>query len=93
VELDVRPSESIEVRAWETTVFRIASAIALLHALDDAFLNRQAGIGLGQHALAAVISLAAGSLRSSGSRDCVPDSVQGSRWLWASSRSSTARST
>ena len=58
--LDLRPSESTEGRAWETTVFRIATAMALLHALDDAFLNRQAGVGLGQHALAAVISVAAG---------------------------------
>jgi hypothetical protein len=93
VELDARPSESIEGRAWETTVFRTATSIALLHALDDAFLNRQAGIGLGQHALAAVISLAAGSRRSSGSPDCVRGSGQGSRWRLASSRSSTARST
>lgn len=45
---------------WETATFRIATAIALLHALDDAFLNRQPGVDLGQHALAAAISLAAG---------------------------------
>ena len=44
----------------ETLVFRIATAAALLHALDDAFLNRQPGLGFGQHALAAAISLAAG---------------------------------
>jgi len=30
-----------------------------VHALDDAFVNRQPGLGLGQHALAAAISLAA----------------------------------
>jgi uncharacterized protein len=47
-------------RRRETLVFRGATAAALLHALDDAFLSRQAGVPLGQHALAAVISLAAG---------------------------------
>ncbi|HET9507544.1 MAG TPA: CocE/NonD family hydrolase [Gaiellaceae bacterium] len=45
---------------WETLVFRGATAVALVHALDDAFLNRQPGVGLGQHALAACVSLAAG---------------------------------
>jgi hypothetical protein len=43
---------------WETAVFRIATAAALLHALDDAFLNRQPGVDLDQHALAAAISVA-----------------------------------
>ncbi|MDF2753812.1 MAG: Dipeptidylaminopeptidase/acylaminoacyl-peptidase -like protein [Gaiellaceae bacterium] len=46
---------------WETTAFRAATAVAILHALDDAFLNRQPGVDLDQHALAAVISLAAGT--------------------------------
>ena len=52
------------VRNWggETLVFRGATAIALLHALDDAFLNRQPGVDLGQHALAAFIALAVGLL-------------------------------
>ena len=45
---------------WETLVFRVATVVALLHALDDAFFNRQPGVPLGQHALAAVVSLAAG---------------------------------
>src|SRR5829696_427413 len=45
---------------WETTAFRGATALALLHAIDDAFLNRQPGVGWDQHALAAAISLAAG---------------------------------
>ena len=46
-------------RSWrsETLVFRSATGIALLHALDDAFLNRQPGVPLGQHALAAVIAV------------------------------------
>lgn len=46
---------------WETTAFRAATAVAILHALDDAFLNRQPGVDVDQHALAAVISLAAGT--------------------------------
>ena len=46
--------------SWETAVFRGATAIALVHALDDAFVHRQPGVDRGQHALAAVISLAAG---------------------------------
>ena len=45
---------------WETAVFRGATAVALLHAVDDALLNRQPGAGLDQHALAAALSLAAG---------------------------------
>jgi fermentation-respiration switch protein FrsA (DUF1100 family) len=45
---------------WETTTFRGATAVALLHALDDAFVNRQPGVDVDQHALAAAISLAAG---------------------------------
>ena len=44
----------------ETLVFRGATAIALLHALDDAFVNRQPGVPLDQHAIAAVLALAAG---------------------------------
>jgi hypothetical protein len=42
-------------------VFTGATAVALVHALDDAFLGRQPGLGLGQHALAALIA-AAGAL-------------------------------
>jgi uncharacterized protein len=44
----------------ETIVFRGATAVALVHALDDAFLDRQPGVALSQHAVAAVISLAGG---------------------------------
>ena len=36
------------------------SRVALVHALDDAFVHRGAGLGLGQHALAALIAVAAG---------------------------------
>ena len=45
---------------WETAVFRGATAVALLHALDDAFLNRQPGVPLDQHLLAAAIALVLG---------------------------------
>ena len=45
---------------WETTAFRGATALALVHALDDAFVNRQPGVDLVQHAVAAAIALAAG---------------------------------
>jgi hypothetical protein len=47
-------------RGSETLVFRVATACALLHALDDAFVNRQPGVPLGQHALAAAIAVVGG---------------------------------
>ena len=40
--------------------FRIAVLVALGHALDDAFVHRGPGLGLGQHALAGVLALTAG---------------------------------
>jgi hypothetical protein len=43
-------------------VFRLATAALLVHALDDAFVHRGPGLGLGQHALAAAIAVAAGVL-------------------------------
>jgi uncharacterized protein len=43
----------------ETLVFRAATAIALVHALDDAFVHRGPGYGLGQHALAGAIAVVA----------------------------------
>ena len=42
-----------------TIVFRIAVAVALLHALDDAFVHRGPGLGLGQHAVAGAFAVAA----------------------------------
>lgn len=45
---------------WQTTLFRGAIGVALLHALDDAFVNRQPGVELDQHALAAASSLVIG---------------------------------
>jgi hypothetical protein len=43
----------------ETLVFRVATAAVAVHALDDAFVHRGPGLGLGQHALAGAIALAA----------------------------------
>ena len=45
---------------WETLVFRVATAVALVHALDDAFLNRQPGVPASRHALAAAVALVVG---------------------------------
>jgi poly(3-hydroxybutyrate) depolymerase len=49
----IRPAH----RSRETLVFSGAVVVALVHALDDAFLHRGPGVGLGQHALAAAVSL------------------------------------
>jgi hypothetical protein len=38
-------------------VFAIATGVAALHALDDAFFRRQPGVDLGQHAVAALLSV------------------------------------
>src|SRR3954451_6275513 len=54
-----RPTRAAH-RSSEALVFTLATAVALLHALDDAFLHRGAGVGLGQHALAAVVSAGLG---------------------------------
>jgi hypothetical protein len=48
-------------RSTETLAFRAATAIGLLHALDDAFLHRQPGVGVGQHTLAAGLTLGLGA--------------------------------
>jgi len=40
--------------------FAVAMAVALLHALDDAFGHREPGVGMGQHVLAAAVALALG---------------------------------
>ena len=45
-------------RSPETLAFRGATAVAVLHALDDAFLSRQPGVRWDQHWLAALISVA-----------------------------------
>ena len=46
------------VRVSAFGVFAAATGVAVVHALDDAFLHRQPGLGLGQHALAALIAVA-----------------------------------
>ena len=43
----------------ERRSFTVATLLVLVHALDDAFVHRGAGLGLGQHALAGLIALAA----------------------------------
>jgi uncharacterized protein len=47
------------LRDHEALVFTTASALGLLHALDDAFVHRGPGLGLGQHALAGALAVAA----------------------------------
>jgi uncharacterized protein len=47
-------------RGPEIVIFSAAMVVALLHALDDAFLHRGPGVGLGQHTLAASLSLVLG---------------------------------
>jgi uncharacterized protein len=56
----VGPGRWAAHRSREALVFGCATTVALLHALDDAFLHRQPGVGLGQHALAAGLSLVLG---------------------------------
>jgi fermentation-respiration switch protein FrsA (DUF1100 family) len=46
-------------RSGEALVFGVATVLALVHALDDAFVHGGPGLGVGQHALAAAISVAA----------------------------------
>ena len=46
-------------RSREALVFSVAVALALVHALDDAFVHRGAGLPLGQHALAGMIAIVA----------------------------------
>ena len=53
-----RARARVRVRVSELSVFAAAIGVAVLHALDDAFLDRQSGVDLGQHALAALIAVA-----------------------------------
>jgi len=46
----------------ETLFFRAAVALLMLHALDDAVLHRQPGVGVEQHLPAAVFALACGAV-------------------------------
>jgi hypothetical protein len=47
-------------RAPAVLVFAVATALALLHAVDDAFLNRQPGVDADEHARAAFIAVSLG---------------------------------
>jgi uncharacterized protein len=46
-------------RAGESLVFGVATAVGVVHALDDAFVHRGSGLGLGQHALAGAVAVLA----------------------------------
>jgi hypothetical protein len=43
----------------ESVIFRSATLVALLHGLDDAFVSRQPGVALGEHAVAAAVAVVA----------------------------------
>jgi hypothetical protein len=45
-------------RSGEALIFGVATLVALLHALEDAFLHNGPGDGIGRHAVAAAIALA-----------------------------------
>jgi hypothetical protein len=55
-----RRATGVSRRSPETLIFAGATAVALLHALDDAFLHREPGVGLGQHVVGATVTLALG---------------------------------
>jgi hypothetical protein len=57
-----RVANAIRARSAESLVFSVAAVVALLHALDDAFLLPGGGVALTQHALAATIALVASVL-------------------------------
>lgn len=54
-----RIASAVRARSAEALVFSVAAALALAHALDDAFLLPGPGVPLTQHALAAAIALVA----------------------------------
>jgi dienelactone hydrolase len=54
-----RAAGAVRARSTEALVFSVAAALALVHALDDAFLLPGSGVPLTQHALAAAIALVA----------------------------------
>ena len=58
------PSLSVpqRYRSTDALVFSGALAIAIVHALDDAFLHRQHGVGLGQHAAAGLLAVVLGAI-------------------------------
>ena len=44
----------------ERRVFTVATVVLLVHAVDDALVHRQPGLGAGQHVVAALVALVAG---------------------------------
>lgn len=50
---------SSNARWTELRVFAAATAVAVVHAFDDAVINRQPGVPLGQHAWALLVTVAA----------------------------------
>src|SRR5215208_402250 len=60
--LRTRVASALRARSAEARVFSVATVVALLHALDDAFLLPGGGVPLTQHALAAAIALVASVL-------------------------------
>src|SRR5215212_10100042 len=57
-----RVASARRARSAEAQVFSVAAAVALLHALDDAFLLPGGGVPVTRHALAAAIALVATAL-------------------------------
>ena len=57
-----RVASAVRARSAEALVFSVAAVVALLHALDDAFLLPGGGVPITQHALAASIALVASVL-------------------------------
>src|SRR3954454_5065898 len=57
-----RVASAVRASSAEALVFSVAAVVALLHALDDAFLLPGGGVPLTQHALAASIALVASVL-------------------------------
>ncbi len=55
-----RPRRAGRWAAGETRVVAVATALALVHAVDEALVHRERGVGVGQHALAALAALAVG---------------------------------
>ena len=56
----VQPAMHASRRSREALAFSAATAVVLVHAMDDAFFHRQPGVAVGQHAAAAALTLAIG---------------------------------
>jgi hypothetical protein len=64
----------------EKRLFRGAVALGLLHAVDEAVLNRQPGVPDGQHLPALAAATIVGWQQRRCSRGCARDCAQGSPW-------------